>query len=117
MFNMKYQSQPVTGCVLFGSLVINPLAATIPHYSFNKTKQHTHTRKKTPEGQTWLERHQNVEECSPSARPSLAAPMAAPPASHACRAMREVQMHPTGCSARATVGIQEPSSRLFAQGA
>jgi len=41
---------------------------------------------------TWKERHENVEECSPSARPSPASPTAAPSASHACRAMRGVQI-------------------------
>jgi len=41
---------------------------------------------------TWQERHENVEESSPSARPSPATLTAAPSASHACRAMRGVQM-------------------------
>jgi hypothetical protein len=40
---------------------------------------------------TWQEQHENVEECSLSARPSHAAPTA-PSASHACFAMRGVQM-------------------------
>jgi len=50
--------------------------------------------------QKWKKRHENVEECSPSARPSPAALTASPPASHACRTMRGVQLHLAGCSAR-----------------
>jgi len=45
---------------------------------------------------------ENVEECSlysPSGRPSRAAPTASPPASHAYRAMRGVQLHLAVCSA------------------
>ena len=51
---------------------------------------------------------QNIEESSPvyaegpqpSACHSPAVPTAAPPASHGCRAIRRVQLHLTGCSAR-----------------
>jgi len=41
---------------------------------------------------TWQERHENVEESSPSARPSPTALTDAPSASQACCAMRGVQM-------------------------
>ena len=80
MFNMKYQSQPVTGCVLFGSLVINPLAATIPHYSFNKTKQHTHKKENT--GRT------NVAGAAPKCRGVLALSSPLPRRADGCTACK-----------------------------
>jgi len=48
--------------------------------------------------------------------PIPAAPTASPPASHACRMMRAVQLHLLASPPCATVGVQETQSRLFVAG-
>jgi len=68
----------------------------------------------------WQERHENVDEFSSSARPSPAAPMAAPSASHTCRAMRRVQMlvprrRRSGCP-RATITTLRPKGAFMNAG-
>ena len=79
-------SHPSTPCA------VTPVCHGVCAYTHTYTNIHSNPRQKIEETQTTHERHKNVEECSPSPRPSPAARTAAASASHACRAMHGVQI-------------------------